>query len=374
MLFRVLMLFLGWLLPASGLFANTDFNTQTEQSIDSYDPTRDLVDRLLKRIAWDQVSTSDSESDDAEENADKSGARTSSDEFYSAQQSEEKLHQGSKEPTLQVSGTVIGDLIRRFDLVPLKRSKYWQEYPDTLPYSQCILTDTKGNWEVGTQASLFIGQFFRNANGQTLFCYSDLEKTAFMIPIQICNSYSYGLSITLAPFRKISSKLVKLRDLSPAQIFGFYNGIGGGLGLLASLSGAILRHNHSDVELQINSFFSPGIIDVSVAYKQVEIKPRVLHDFEVYQLEFLQSMASAQDIQRAIESNQFMGTNYRQKQLKEHSEKLNFIKQRGHEQRFSAMADYWIHSLDPKFGEEKFFAPLDWDRLSALKFVKRKKL
>ncbi|NRA45658.1 MAG: hypothetical protein HRU09_11940 [Oligoflexales bacterium] len=359
------------------VLAELDINKATEYSSYRRDGDSELVDRLLKRIAWEQVSVpdSDSESDEFGNHTNKTEPGTDSDEFYSAQESEEKEgDQNPTERTPEAHGSVIGELIDRYGLIPLQESRYWQENPNSLPYSQCILTDSKGNWEVGTQASLVYGRFFRQADGQTLFCMSDLEQTAFMIPVQSCNAYSCGLSITLAPFRKINTKFVKLRDLSPVDLFGTYSGLGGGFGMLTSLSGAILKHNNNAIEIHTNSFLSPGIIDVSLAYKKVEIQPRGLHDFEVYRLDYLHSLEGLKEVNESIENNQLIGDNFRQKILKRQSKKLLDLENLSHSKRFARISKYWIHNLNPAFTEGTYHSPLEQKLLTNLRFVKRKKL
>ena len=316
----------------------------------SHNDSAELVRGLLRRIAEEQVSISGSDLDSLE--ADQKNPSSGTDEYHSARQSEDEEQADEKTLlTKEFPASVITELIEKYELIPLRKSKYWERNPNSLPYSNCILTDSRGNWEVGAQASLVYGQFFRNANGNTLFCYSDLEKTAFMIPIEICNGFSCGFSLTFAPYRKLSSKLVKLRDKSAAQVFGTYIGIGGGLGVFASLSGAILKNRQNSIELHMNSFLSPGSIDVSLAYRKVELRPRRLHRFEVYRLGYLQELARTEKADKVLESNQ-----------EEYSK------------RFTPIADYWIHTLASNFTEGSFASPLDLKFLGQLSFTKRKTL
>ncbi|MFK7823155.1 MAG: hypothetical protein AB8G05_03305 [Oligoflexales bacterium] len=366
-----------WYVSLTCLFASVDLVKSDEYSSEYDRDSLDIVDRLLKRIAWDQVSISDSDSEGIEEFKTPSspGQSSGTDEYLSARQYEElgNVVEGSGLSN-RAPSSLIRQIIDRLQLVPLKESKYWRNNPNSLPYSQCLLTDSWGNWEVGIQASLVYGQFFHKLNGQTLFCYSDLEKTAFMIPIENSNGFTCGLSLTFAPYRKISSKLVKLTDQSADQIFGTYIGMGGGLGIFASLSGAVLKNRNNSIELHVNSFFSPGSFDFSVAYKKVEIRPRSLFDYEVYQLKYLHRLEKLRKARQAIEGNQFIRQSFQRKILKQQTIEVWAMENYEPSKRFASMADYWIHTLASNFTEELYFSPPDLNLLSRLTFIKRKKL
>lgn len=341
--FKVLLINIACLFFIKHLIASQQTNHKLEYSHYDSDRASDTLARILDRIAWEQISDSESDSDSEEilSNFDKGHSSTASTLYVSAKQSEDKsfsMDGSFPNSSSQQDQSVISQLIDAHKLQPLNASRYWRENPGSLPYSQCILTDTKGNWEAESRASLLYGRSFRAASGQILFCYSDLEQTAFMIPLKCTQVYSYGLSLTLA-HRRISSKLVKLREASADQIFGDYSGFGAGIGMIASVSGARLKNSKNSIELHISSFISPGIIDVFLAYRQVSIVPRALHDFEVYRMNSLDSSDR-------------------------HSDSKNFTR----------TAAYWIHTLVPGFGEQHFFVNLEYEWLAHLKFVKRKKL
>lgn len=266
------------------------------------------------------------------------------------------------------SGSYFDEKIEKHKLRPLVESSFWAQNPGVLPYSKCRITAVDGRKKIGEKLEFIVSDSTYDGP-YTVFCYSEGLHLAYMIPIDLSNDRSVGLSINFSEVRLVSGHLRDVKGHKLSEIFGKYKGFNGGIGVIASAAGAVLK-NSADVMMTLNESGSLGLVEFSLAYRKVHVNSRGLVETELYSDDFLAKRhALAEEVGRPLED--VLAEGKFEERLRKLENERQLLNNWPDSKKFHHLSRYWVHNLTLKGQESPSrFQELDAAFTDSLEFRK----
>ncbi|MBI2602575.1 MAG: hypothetical protein HYW48_05930 [Deltaproteobacteria bacterium] len=266
------------------------------------------------------------------------------------------------------SGSYYDEKIEKHKLKPLVESSYWKDHPGSLPYSKCRITAIDGRKKIGEKLEFIVGASTYDGP-YTVFCYSEKLRVAYMIPIELANDRSVGLAVNLSEIRVLSGRLRDVKGHKLSEIFGKYKGFNGGIGIVGSVSGAVLK-NENDIMMTLNESGSIGLVELSLAYRKIHVQSRPLIETEIYTDDFLAKRhalmtEAGRSLQEVLQEGDF---EQRMQRLENERQLLDNWPEA---KKYHHLSTYWIHNLTPEGkNPQNRFQELSKDFMDSLEFKK----